>query len=125
VNAAVLLGLGRFPGELPSLLINLVDHTLILALSRTLVRLRNELAAIVSQQMCDRDSDRLHHLSTEETIRCLPAEEYGVAVSDTNTLLAALSLRNLANLVGPPMGARMLATPERPPFPPSPQYGAG
>jgi len=33
--------------------------------------------------MGDRDADRLHHLSTAETLRRLVTEEYGVAVADT------------------------------------------
>ena len=42
---------GAFLGELPSILNNGVDHTLIMALSHTLVRLRNEAAAIVSRPL--------------------------------------------------------------------------
>ena len=43
VNPAIWSSLGRSLGELPSILNNGVDHTLIMALSRTLVRLRNYL----------------------------------------------------------------------------------
>ena len=42
---------GAFPWEIPSILNNGVDHTLIMALSRTLVRLRNEVAAIESRPL--------------------------------------------------------------------------
>jgi len=49
VNPAIWSSLGRSLGELPSILNNGVEHTLIMALSRTLVRLRNEAAAIVSR----------------------------------------------------------------------------
>jgi len=41
--------LARSLGEHPPILINGVDHTLMMALSRTLVRLRNEMAVIVSR----------------------------------------------------------------------------
>ena len=47
--------LGSSFGELPSILNNGVDHTLIMAFSRTLVRLRNEVAAIVSRALGERD----------------------------------------------------------------------
>jgi len=55
VNPAIWSSLGRSLGELPSILNNGVDHTLIMALSRTLVRLRNESAAIVSRPLGERD----------------------------------------------------------------------
>jgi len=42
---------GAFLGELPSILNNGVDHTLIMALSHTFVLLRNEAAAIVSRPL--------------------------------------------------------------------------
>jgi len=45
---------GAFPWELPSILNNGVDHAPIMALSRTLVRLRNESAAIVSRPLGER-----------------------------------------------------------------------
>jgi len=51
VNPAIWSSLGRSLGELPSILNNGVDHTLIMALSRTLVRLRNEIAAIGSRPL--------------------------------------------------------------------------
>ena len=56
VNPAVWSSLGRSLGELPSILNNGVDHTLIMALSRTLVRLRNEIATIVSAPLGNRTS---------------------------------------------------------------------
>ena len=55
VNPAIWSSLGRSLGELPSILNNGVDHTLIMALSRTLVRLRNDVAAIVSRPLGERD----------------------------------------------------------------------
>ena len=125
VNAAVWPRLGRSSGELPSILNNGVDNTLNWALTHTMVRLRNEMAPIVLRPMGDRAADRLQHLSIFATIRRLPAEDYAVAVADTNTLLAACSLRDFANPVGTRMGAGMLATPQRPPSPSPPQYGAG
>jgi len=51
VNPAKWSSLGRSLGELPSILNIGVDHTLIMALSRTLVRLRNEVASIVSRPL--------------------------------------------------------------------------
>jgi len=42
-------GLARFLRELPLILTNGVDPTLMMTLSRTLVRLRNEMAVIVSR----------------------------------------------------------------------------
>jgi len=49
VNPAIWSSLGRSLEELPSILNNGVGHTLIMALSRTFVRLRNEVAAIGSR----------------------------------------------------------------------------
>ena len=94
VSAAICSGLGRFPGDLPSFLTNGVDHTLTMALSRTLVRLRNEMASIVPHQMGHQDADRLYHLITTETLRRILTEEYGLVVAETNTALAALALRS-------------------------------
>jgi len=55
VNPAIWSSLGRSLRELPSIFINGVDHTLIMALSRTLVRLRNEIATIVSRPLGERE----------------------------------------------------------------------
>ena len=125
VNPAVWSSLGRSLGELPSILNNRVDHTLIMALSRTLVRLRNEIAAIVSRPLGERDFEPLYHLGTAETLRRLPTEEYGTAVADTNTVVTEWSLRHLAGSSAPPRGAALPASPRRPPSPPAPHYGAG
>jgi len=65
-----------------------VDHTLILALSRTWVRLRNEVAKTVSCPVGERDVERLYLLGTVETLRRLLTEEYGNAVADTSTVVA-------------------------------------
>ena len=59
VNPAIWSGLGRSLGELPSILNNGMYHTLTMASSRTLVRLRNEVAAIVSRPLGERDVERL------------------------------------------------------------------
>jgi len=64
VRRAVWDGLARSLGELPPILTNGVDHTLMMALSRTLVRLRNEMAVILSRPMGDREADVLYSLST-------------------------------------------------------------
>jgi len=96
VNPAIWSSLGRSLGELPSILNNGVDHTLIMALSRTLVRLRNEVAAIGSRPLGERDVVPLYHLGTVETLRRYLTEEYGTAVAETNTVVAGWSLRNLS-----------------------------
>jgi len=67
-----------------------------MALSRTLVRLRNEVAAIVSRPLGQRDIGPLYQLGTAETLRRYLTEEYGTAVVDTNTVVAGWSLRHLA-----------------------------
>jgi len=125
VNPAVWSSLGRSLGELPSILNNGVDHTLIMALSRTLVRLRNEVAAIVSRPLGERDVGPLYELGTAETLRRLLTEEYGTAVADTNTVMTGWSLRHLAGWSAPPRRAALPAAPRRPPSPPPPHYGAG
>jgi len=58
VNPAIWSSFGRSLGELPSILDDGVDHTLIMALSRTLVPLRNEAAAIVSRHLGEPDIGR-------------------------------------------------------------------
>jgi len=125
VNPAIWSSLGRSLGELPSILNNGVDHTLIMALSRILVRLRNEVAAIVSRPLGERDIGPLHQLGTVETLRRYLTEEYGTAVVDTNTVVAGWSLRNLAAPSAPPREVALPAAPRRPPSPSPPHYGAG
>jgi len=125
VNPAVWSSLGRSLGELPSTFNNGVDHTLIMALSRTLVRLRNEIAAIVSRPLGQRDVEPLYHLGTAETLRRLLTEEYGTAEADDSTVVAGRSLRNLAGSSAPPRGAALPAAPRHAPSPSPPHYGAG
>jgi len=125
VNPAIWSSLGRSLGELPSILKNGVDHTLIMALSRTLVRLRNEVATIVSRPLGKRDVGPLYQLGTFETRRRYLTEEYGTAVVDTNTVVAGWSLRHWAASSAPPRGMALPAAPRRPPSPPPPHYGAG
>ena len=125
VSPAVWLGLGRSHGELPSILNNGVDHTLIMALSRTLVRLLNEIAAIVSRPLGERDVEPLYQLGTAETLRRLLTEENGTAVADTSTVVAGWSLRHLVGSSAPPQGAALPAAPRSPPSPPPRHYGAG
>jgi len=125
VNPAIWSSLGRSLGELPSILNNGVDHTLIMALSRTLVRLRNEVAAIGSRPLGERDVVPLYHLGTVETLRRYLTEEYGTAVAETNTVVAGWSLRNMSASSAPPRGVALPAAPRRPPSPPPPHYGAG
>jgi len=95
-----------------------------MALSRTLVRLRNEVAAIVSRPLGERNIGPLYQLGTVETLRRYLTEEYGTAVVDTNTVVAGWSLRHLAASSAPPRGVAFPAAPRRPPSPPPPQYGA-
>jgi len=116
---------GAFPWEIPSIHNNGVDHTLIMALSRTLVRLRNEVATSVSRPLRERDVVPLYQLGTVETLRRYLTEEYGTAVVDTNTVVAGWSLRHLAASSAPPRGVALPAAPRRPPSPPPPHYGAG
>jgi len=125
VNPAIWSSLGRSLGELPSILNNGVDHTLIMALSRTLVRLRNEVATIVSRPLGERDVVPLYQPGTVETLRHYLTEEYGTAVVDTNTVVAGWSLRHLAASSAPPRGVALPAATRRPPSPPPPHYGAG
>jgi len=124
-SPAVWSSLGRSLGQLPSILNSGVDHTLILALSRTLVRLRKEVAAIVSRPLGERDVEPLYQLGTAETLRRLLTEEYGTAVASTKTVVTGSSLRHLADSSVPPRGAAFPAAPQRPPSPPPPHYGAG
>jgi len=132
VNPAIWSSLGRSLGELPSILNNGVDHvdlstdhTLIMALSRTLVRLRNEVAAIGSRPLGERDVVPLYHLGTVETLRRYLTEEYGTAVAETNTVVAGWSLRNFSASSAPPREVALPAAPRRPPSPPPPHYEAG
>jgi len=125
VNPAIWSSLGRSLGELPSILNNGVDHTLIMALSRTLVRLRDEVAAIGSRPLGERDVVPLYHLGTVETLRRYLTEEYGTAVAETNTVVAGWSLRNMSASSAPPREVALPAAPRRPPSPPPPHYGAG
>jgi len=94
-------------------------------LSRTLVRLRNEVAAIGSRPLGERDVVPLYHLGTVETLRRYLTKEYGTAVAETNTVVAGWSLRNLSASSAPPRGVALPAAPRRPPSPPPPHYGAG
>jgi len=96
-----------------------------MALSRTLVRLRNEVATIVSRPLGERDVVPLYQLGTVETLHRYQTEEYGTAVVDTNTVVAGRSLRHLASSSAPPRGVALPAAPRRPPSPPPPHYGAG
>jgi len=125
VNPAIWSSLGRSLGELLSILNNGVDHTLIMALNRTLVRLRNEVAAIVSRPLRERDIGPLYQLGTAETLRRYLTEEYGTAVVDTTTVVTGWSLRHLAASSAPPRRVALPAAPRRPPSPPPPHYGAG
>jgi len=125
VNPAIWSSLGRSLGELPSILNNGVDHTLIMALSCTLVRLRNEVSAIVSRPLGERDIGPLYQLGTAETLRRYLTEEYGTAVVDTNTVVAGWSLRHLAASSAPPRRVALPAAPWRPPSSPPLHYGAG
>jgi len=96
-----------------------------MALSRTLVRLRNEAAAIVSRPIGERDIVPLYQLGTAETLRRYLTEEYGTAVVDTNTVVTGWSLRHWASSSAPPRGAALPAAPRHPLSPIRPHYGAG
>jgi len=116
-------GLARSLRELPLILTNGVDPTLMMTLSRTLVRLRNKMAVIVSRPEGDREADVLYTRSTVESVRRLLAEEYGAAVAETNTVLTTWSIRNLASPPVPAGGGISPATPQRPPSPSPRHYG--
>jgi len=111
VRRAVWDGLARSLGEHPPILTKGVDNSLMMALSRTLVRLRNEMVVIVSRPMSDREGDMLYSLSTVDSIRRLLAEEYGAAVAETNTVFAGWSIRNMASPPVPAGGGTLPATP--------------
>ena len=96
-----------------------------MALSRILVRLRNDVAAIVSRPLGERDFVPLYQLGTVETLRRYLTEEYGTAVVETNTVMAGWSLRHLAASSVPPRGVALPAAPRQPPSPPRPHHGAG
>jgi len=125
VNPAIWAHLGRSLGELPSILNNGVEHTLIMALSRTLVRLRNKSAAIGCRPLGERDVVPLYLLGSVETLRRYLSEKYGTAVAENNTVVAGWSLRNLSASSTPPRGVALPAAPRRPPSPPPPRHGAG
>jgi len=125
VNPAIWSSLWRSLGELPSSLNNGVDHTLIMEVSRTLVRLRNEVAAIVSRPLGERDIGPLYQLGTVETLRRYLTGEYGTVVVDTYTVVAGWSLWHLAASSAPPRGVALPAAPRRLPSPHPPHYGAG
>jgi len=125
LRRAVWDGLARSLGEFSPILTNGVDHTLMIAASRTLVRLRNEMAVIVSRPMRDRKADVLYSLSTVDSVRRLLAEEYGAAVAETNTVLAGWSICMLALAPAPAGGGISPATPQRPPSPSPRHYGVG
>jgi len=97
----------------------------VLRTATTLVRLRNEMSAIVSRPMGDREADVLYSLSIVDSIRRLLAEEYGAVVAETNTVLAGWSIRNLVLPPAPAGGGISPATHQRPPFPSPPLYGVG
>jgi len=59
VDAAAWSSLWRFLEELTRILTHAVDHTRMMSMSRTVVRLRTEMAYIVSRPMEVRDSDSL------------------------------------------------------------------
>jgi len=94
-----------------------------MALSRTLVRLRNEIAIIVSRPHGELDVVPLYQLGTVETLRRYLMEEYGTALVDTNTVVAGWSLRNLSASSASPRRVALPAAPRRPPSPPPPHYG--
>jgi len=96
-----------------------------MAFSRTLVRLRNGIAAIGSRPLRERDVVPLYQLGTVETLRRYLTEEYGSAEAESNTVVAGWSLRNLSASSAPPQGVAFPAVPRRPPSPPQPHYGTG
>jgi len=124
VSPGIWSSFGRFLRELSSILNNGVDHTLIMALSRTTVRLRDEVAAIVSRPLGERDIGPSYQLGTFETLRRYLMEKYGTAVVDTNTVVAGWSLRHMTASSAPPRGVALPAAPRRPPPPSPPHYGA-
>jgi len=96
-----------------------------MALSRTLVLLRNEIAALVSRPLGDRAVEPRYHLGTAETLRALLTEEYGTVVADTSAVVAGWSLRHLAGSSDPPPAAAFPAAPRLLPSPLPPLHEAG
>ena len=124
VGPSVWSGLGRSLGDLPPILNNRVDHSLIMALSRVFVRLRDEMVSVASRPMGDREAERLCTFGTAESLRHMLAEEYGVALTETNTVLTGWSIRHLG-AAAPTAGPISPATHQRPPSPAPPHYEAG
>ena len=89
------------------------------------MRLRNEIATIVSRPLGERDVVPLYQLGTVESLPRYLTEEFGTAVVDTNTVVAGWSLRHLAATSASPRGVALPAAPRRPPSPPPPHNGAG
>jgi len=116
VGPAVWSGLGRSLEDLPPILNNGVDHTIIMASSRAFVRLRNEMISIASRSLGDCEVERLCALGTAESLRRMLAEEYGVAVTETNNVLTGWSIRHLG-AAAPTAGPISPATHQRPPSP--------
>jgi len=121
---AVWAGLGRSLGDVPPIMNNGVDHSLIMALSRAYVRLRNEVASVVSRPMGDQEAGRLCTLVTVDSLRHILAEEYNTAVVETTTVMSGWSLRHMGAAV-PTVGPISPATHQRPPSPAPPHNGAG
>jgi len=78
VGPAVWSGLRRSLRDIPPIVNNGVDHTLIMALSRVFVRLRNKMISIASRPLGDREAERQCALGTAESLRRMLAEEHGL-----------------------------------------------
>jgi len=124
VAPAAWAGLGRSLGDLPPIMDNGVDPSLIMALSRAYVRLRHEVASMVSLPMGDQEVGRLCTLVTVDSLRRILAEEYNTAVVETTTVTSGWSLRHMGAAV-PTARPISPATHQRAPSPAPPHYGAG
>jgi len=123
MGPAVWSGLGRSLVYIPPILNNGEDHTIIMILSRAFEQLRNEMISIASHPIGNYDVERLCASGTAEPFHRMLAEEYGVAVTETNTVLTGWSICLLGAAV-PTVGPISPATHQRPPSPARPHYGA-
>jgi len=80
--------------------------------------------SVASRPMEDGEAHRLCTLGTAESLRRMLAEEEGVEVTQTNTVLTGCSIRQMGAAV-PTAGPISPATHQRPPSPAPPHYGAG
>jgi len=93
-----------------------------MALSRAFMRLCNEMVSVASRPMGHREADGLCTLGKAESLRRILAEKYGVAVTETNTVLTGWYIRHMGAVI-PTAGPISPATHQRAPSAAPPHYG--